>query len=168
MRAHPPVQVEVIERGDFERPSGRRFGALVHALLASIDLNADADAIQALAAINGTLVGAIEEEIEAAIVTVGSALRHPILQRAAANARKGQLRRETPVLTLDDGSLVEGVVDLTFREDKPDFIGWTVLDFKTDREFATSSDCYTAQVSIYSKAIRAATGLPSRGILLVV
>jgi ATP-dependent helicase/nuclease subunit A len=48
------------------------------------------------------------------------------------------LRRETPVLlTLDDGSLVEGVVDLTFREDTPDFIGWTVLDFKTDREFAT-------------------------------
>jgi ATP-dependent helicase/nuclease subunit A len=79
------------------------------------------------------------------------------------------LRRETPVLlTLDDGSLVEGVVDLTFREDTPDFIGWTVLDFKTDREFATSSDRYTAQVSVYSKAIRAATGLPSRGILLVV
>jgi ATP-dependent helicase/nuclease subunit A len=159
----------VIERGDFERPSGRRFGALVHALLASIDLNADADAIQALAAINGTLVGAIEEEIQAAIVTVGSALRHPILQRAAASARKGQLRRETPVLlTLDDGSLVEGVVDLTFREDTPDFIGWTVLDFKTDREFATSSDRYTAQVGVYSKAIGAATGLPSRGILLVV
>jgi ATP-dependent helicase/nuclease subunit A len=41
---------------------------------------------------------------------------------------------------LDDGSLVEGVVDLAFR----DFIGWTVLDLKTDREFATSSDRYTA------------------------
>jgi hypothetical protein len=35
-----------------------------------------------------------------------------------------ECRRETPVLlTLDDGSLVEGVVDLTFREDTPDFIG---------------------------------------------
>jgi ATP-dependent exoDNAse (exonuclease V) beta subunit len=169
LRAHPPVQVEVIERGDFERPSGRRFGALVHALLASIDLNAGADAIQASAAINGRLVGANEEEIKAAILTVCAALRHPILQRAAASARKGELRRETPVLlALDDGSLVEGVVDLAFREDTPEFIGWTVLDFKTDREFATSSDCYTAQVSFYSEAIRAATGLPSRGILLVV
>ena len=98
LRAHPPVQVEMIERGDFERPSGRRFGALVHALLASIDLNAGADAIQALAAIDGRLVGATEEEIQAAIVIVGSALRHPILQREAASAGEGKLRRETPVL----------------------------------------------------------------------
>jgi ATP-dependent exoDNAse (exonuclease V) beta subunit len=69
---------------------------------------------------------------------------------------------------LDNGSLVEGVVDLAFREDTPDFIGWAVLDFKTDREFATSSDRYRAQVSAYSEAIQAATGLPSRGIVLVV
>jgi ATP-dependent exoDNAse (exonuclease V) beta subunit len=56
------------------------------------------------------------------------------------------------------------VVDLAFREDTPDFM----LDFKTDREFATSSDRYTAQVSAYSKAIQAATDLLSRGIVLVV
>jgi ATP-dependent exoDNAse (exonuclease V) beta subunit len=43
-----------------------------------------------------------------------------------------------------------------------------VLDFKTDREFATSSDRYTAQVSFYSEAIRAATGLLSQGIVFVV
>jgi ATP-dependent helicase/nuclease subunit A len=168
LRAHRPFKSRWIERGDFERPSGRRFCALVHALLASIDLNAGADAIRALAAINGRLVGATEEEIQAAIVIVGSALRHPILQRTTASAGEGKLRRETPVLlTLDNGSLVEGVVDLAFREDTPDFIGWTVPDFKTDREFATSSDRYTAQVSAYSEAIQAATGLLSRGIVLV-
>jgi hypothetical protein len=83
-------------------------------------------------------------------VTAGAALQHPILQRAAASARKGELCRETPVLLrLDDGSLVEGVVDLAFHEDTADFSGWTVVDFKTDREFATSSDRYTAQVGIY-------------------
>jgi ATP-dependent helicase/nuclease subunit A len=107
--------------------------------------------------------------MKAAIVAVGAALRHPILQRAAVSARKGRLRRETPVLLrLDDGNLIEGVVDLAFKEDTPDFAGWTVLDFKTDREFATLSDRYTAQVSAYSEAIGAATGLPSRGILMVV
>jgi ATP-dependent helicase/nuclease subunit A len=165
----PPVRVELIKRGDVERPSGRRFGTLVHAILASVDLDAGGDAIQASAAINGRLVGATEEETHAATAAVRAALGHPILQRAAASARKGELRRETPVmLTLDDGSLVEGVVDLAFREDKPDFVGWTVLDFKTDREFARLSDIYTAQVSLYSEAIRAATGLPSRAILLVV
>ena len=169
MGAFPPVQVELIKRGDFERPSGRRFGALVHAILASVDLDADADAIQASAAVNGRLVGATEEEIIAAVVAVRATLEHPILRRAAASARKGEIRRETPVLlTLDDGSLVEGVVDLAFREDTPEFAGWTVVDFKTDREFATSSDRYKAQVIAYSAAIQAATGLPSRGILLVV
>ena len=167
--AFPPVQVEFIKRGDVERPSGRRFGALVHAILASVDLDADADAIQASAAVNGRLVGATEEEIIAAVATVRATLEHPVLRRAAASARKGEIRRETPVLlTLDDGGLVEGVVDLAFLEDTPEIAGWTVVDFKTDREFATSSDRYTAQVSAYSAAIQAATGLPSRAILLVV
>jgi hypothetical protein len=54
------------------------------------------------------------------------------------------------------------------RRNTPDFAGWTVLDFKTDREFAILSDRYTAQVSAYSEAVGTATGLPSRGILMVV
>jgi hypothetical protein len=60
------------------------------------------------------------------------------------------------------------VVDLAFREHAPDFSGWTVLDFKTDREFAKLSERYEAQLSIDSEAIRRATSLPSRGILLMV
>ena len=169
MAARPPIEVERIERGDRERPSGRRFGALVHAMLASVDLDFDADAIQASAAVNGRLVGATEEEVIAAVATVHATLEHPVLRRAAASAMKGEIRRETPVLlTLDDGSLVEGVVDLAFREDTDEFSGWTVVDFKTDREFVAASDRYSAQVSVYSAAIQAATGLLSRGILLVV
>jgi ATP-dependent exoDNAse (exonuclease V) beta subunit len=75
------------------------------------------------------------------------------------------MRTGTPVLLrLDDGSLVEGVVDLAFRENG----GWTVVDFKTDRDFEASSDCYIAEVSLYSKAVGAATtGLPVRGVVLV-
>jgi ATP-dependent exoDNAse (exonuclease V) beta subunit len=72
------------------------------------------------------------------------------------------------LLTLDDGGLVEGIVDLASLEDTPDIAGWTVVDFKTDREFATSSDRYTAQVIAYSAAIQAATEVPSRGILLII
>jgi ATP-dependent helicase/nuclease subunit A len=167
-RLRPDVRVEIVERGDFERPGARRFGALVHAVLASIDFDAGADAIQASAAINGRVFGATKEEIQAAIVTVGIALRHPILRRAAASAGKGGLRRETPVLlALDNGSLVEGVVDLAFREDTPDFAGWTVVDFKTDREFAVSSARYFAQVRVYSEAVRVATDAAVRGIVLV-
>ena len=110
-----------------------------------------------------------KQEIIAAVATVRATLEHPILRRAAVSARKGEIRRETPVLlTLDDGGLVEGVVDLAFLEDTPEIAGWTVVDFKTDREFATSSDRYTAQLCMYASAVHRATGLNSRGILLVV
>ena len=164
----PRVDVEKVERGDLERPGGRRFGALVHALLASIDLKADAPAVEAAASVHGRIVGATEEEISAAIATVGRVLEHPILRRAAS-AGNGSLRREVPVmLTLNDGGLVEGVIDLAFRDDTPEFAGWTVVDFKTDREFEETSDRYIAQVRVYSRAVGAATSAPTRGVLLVV
>ena len=52
--------------------------------------------------------------------------------------------------------------------DTPEFAGWTVVDFKTDREFEETSDRYVAQVRVYSKAVGAATNAPARGVLLVV
>jgi ATP-dependent helicase/nuclease subunit A len=163
----PDIIVETVERGDRERPHGRRFGTLVHALLASIDLNAGIDAIQAGAITNGRLVDATEEEVQAAIATVGAALAHPILRRAAASVSKGGLRRETPMLLRrDDGSLVEGTVDLAFRENTSDFAGWTVVDFKTDREVEVMP-VYIAQLGVYLEAVSAATALPARGIILV-
>jgi ATP-dependent helicase/nuclease subunit A len=85
--SEPRANVERVERGDLERPGGRRFGALVHALLASIDLSADPDAVQAAASVQGRIVGATAQEISAAIVTIGRVLNHPILRRA------GSLRR---------------------------------------------------------------------------
>jgi ATP-dependent exoDNAse (exonuclease V) beta subunit len=165
---HPDIVVEIVERGDPERPKGRRFGALVHALLASIDLDAGVDGIEAGAAISGRLVGATDEEVQAAIDTVAGALARPILRRAAASRGTGQLRRVTPVLLRrDDGSLVEGIVDLAFYEETSDFVGWTVVDFKTDRD-ADAMSVYIAQVRLYLEALSTATGAPARGIVLVI
>ena len=84
------VQVEMIARADFERPSGRRFGALVHAILASIDLSAGADPIQMSACLNGRLVGATEDEIRAAIVTVSGALEASDPAKGGFSARTGR------------------------------------------------------------------------------
>jgi ATP-dependent helicase/nuclease subunit A len=166
-RTGPDIIVETVERGDRERPHGRRFGTLVHALLASIDLDAGLDAIKAGAITNGRLVDATEEEVQAAIATVGAALAHPILRRAAASASKGGFRRETPVLLRRaDGSLVEGTVDLAFKEDTSDFVGWTVVDFKTDRE-VEAMPVYIAQLRVYLEAVSAATASPARGIILL-
>jgi ATP-dependent exoDNAse (exonuclease V) beta subunit len=165
--ARGDIIVEKVEREDREWPHGRRFGSLVHDLLASIDLDARIGAIEVEAITQGRLVAATEEEVQAAIATARAALVHPILRRAAASASEGGLRRETPVvLRRDDGNLVEGTVDLAFYEDTFDFSGWTVVDFKTDRE-AKELTVYIAQVRTYLEAVTAATGSPTRGIILV-
>jgi ATP-dependent exoDNAse (exonuclease V) beta subunit len=161
------VQVEVVTRADPERPGGRRFGALVHGILAAVDLNASSEEIGVMARVHGRLVGATEAEIEAAVHTIVAALAHPVMRRAAIVAAN-DLRRETPIfLRREDATLVEGVVDLAFREEAADF-GWTVVDFKTDREFDLHRAEYTAQVAYYAQAIEKATDSSANGILLVI
>jgi len=109
-------------------------------------------------------VGATVEEIAAAAEAAGRALAHPLMRRAADAARAGRCRRETPVLLrLDDGVIVEGVVDAAFLEDGA---GWTIVDFKTDVEIAGRLEEYRRQVALYARAIAQATGGPARGVLL--
>jgi len=84
-----------------------------------------------------------------------SEIQHPLLQRAA---RARALRRATPLQHYnDDGIITEGVVDLAFLEVTADFDGWTVVDFKTDRELKNAEEQYRAQLATYVAAIRAAT-----------
>jgi ATP-dependent exoDNAse (exonuclease V) beta subunit len=153
---------------DAQRPAGTRFGTLVHAVLATIDLDANVAAIAAAARTQGRIVGATAGEVEAAAVAVERALAHPLLRRAAAAERAGGLRRETPVvLRLADGALAEGVIDLAFREEPAhDGAAWTVVDFKTDRELTTRQAAYELQVRLYADAIAVATGEPARAVLL--
>jgi ATP-dependent exoDNAse (exonuclease V) beta subunit len=159
--------VEIVTRADPERPGGRRFGALVHGVLAAVDLNASSEEIGAMAQVHGRLVGATEAEIEAAVGTVVAALAHPVMRRAASVAAS-DLRRETPIfLRREDGTLVEGVVDLAFREEAAGF-EWTVVDFKTDREFELGRGQYTTQVALYAEAIDKATNSSVSGTLLVI
>src|SRR5262249_2854492 len=48
------------------RPHGVRFGALVHGVLASVDLGADRTGVAATAALQGRLLGATADEVAAA------------------------------------------------------------------------------------------------------
>ncbi len=147
------------------RPHGKRFGTLVHAVLAAVDLAAEAPAVAAVACAEGRLMGASAAEIDAAALAAEAALRHPLLRRAATSALRGECRRETPVvLPGRRGELIEGVVDLAFREPR----GWTVVDFKTDAELAGRKARYETQVLLYVEAIRAATGEGAQGVLLAV
>ena len=124
--------------------------------------------IGARAGVHGRLVDATETEIEVAVRTVVGALAHPIMRRAASVAAS-DLRRETPIfLHREDGTLLEGVVDLAYREEAADLTEWTVVDFKTDREFELNRAEYTAQVAYYTQAIEKATSSSASGVLLVI
>jgi ATP-dependent exoDNAse (exonuclease V) beta subunit len=163
------VEVEEVALDRGGRPGGRRFGTLVHAVLAAVDLDADESALRATARTHGRIIGAAEDEIEAAARAVHAALAHPLMRRAAEATKRGDSRRETPVLfRLDDGRLAEGVVDLAFREKSGGASVWTVVDFKTDRELEARRREYEAQVALYAEAIGRATGEAARAILLIV
>lgn len=159
------ADVSVIDaRWTGERPSGPRFGTLVHALLATIDLEAARKEVAAHGEIYARMLGAAEAERDAATEVVTSALAHPLLRRAAAANRQGLCRRESSIVVrLEDGTLLECAADLAFREGKD----WIVVDFKTDAELGLREEVYRRQVAIYVRGITAATSASARGHLLL-
>jgi ATP-dependent exoDNAse (exonuclease V) beta subunit len=145
------------------RPGGVMFGLLVHAVLAQAPFDASVAALNDLAGVEGRALGATGDEVAAAARTAARLLSHELLVRARAAAARGACRRETPVtLSLADGSLVEGVVDLAFEENG----AWTIVDYKTDRELAAAGeDRYRRQIALYASAVAQATGQPAVGVL---
>jgi len=161
-RPSPGVALIEVPRAS-DRPVGPRFGTLVHAVLATVPLGADAAGIRDVAAQQARLLGAGDEELAAAAEIVRRVLAHDLLARARAAEASGACRRETPVMmTAADGTLIEGVVDLAFSEGG----AWTVVDFKTDQELESALDLYRCQVGLYAEMIAAATGKASRAVLM--
>ncbi len=158
----PPVEIIELPRAA-NRPSGRRFGALVHAVLASVPLDGDLNGAQRLASIHGRILGAPAEEIDAAAEAARAALAHPVFDDARHAAQQGRCRREVPIAWRDtNGLLIEGVVDLAFEQAG----GWTVIDFKTDEEFRGNEPAYRRQVGMYASAIQAANGARVSALLM--
>ena len=119
---------------------------------------ADASEVQA------RILGAPEAERDAAAEAVIRVLAHDLLRRAAAADAGGRARRECPVTLLtQEGTLIEGVVDLAFEDGGR----WVVIDFKTDREISQDGiERYRRQVALYAAAISRATGLPADATLI--
>jgi ATP-dependent exoDNAse (exonuclease V) beta subunit len=156
------------------RPSGKRFGALVHGILSRAPLDAEPDALEPLARFFARVYGNPESEQRAAVEAVHAALQHPVLRRARSAK---ELRRESAVsLPLSPstslgmngalgiaGASAEGALDLAFA----DADGWTVVEFKTDS--AESVDAaYHRQLGLYVEAVSQATGAPAGGVILLV
>jgi len=136
------------------RPTGRRFGRVVHDILQHAATPAEA---VAMSDVWGRRHGASEEERAAAALVARQALSY-IAQALPAGAER---HRELPVMVrLEDGTLVDGRIDLAWRDGS----SWTVVDYKTDRREKRN----VAQVQIYALALERATNQPVRGIVLEV
>jgi ATP-dependent exoDNAse (exonuclease V) beta subunit len=170
--ARPPQHTIEIEDAGFGviRPSGKRFGTLVHAVLATLPLDADATEVDELAALHAKLFAAPDDERAAAAGIARRLLQHPRIAAArAAEAAGRRVWREAPVslrLAGDDASaapqIVDGQVDLAYETEH----GWVIVDFKTDIEIASAQDAYKQQVALYVEAVQRATGQPASGVLL--
>jgi ATP-dependent exoDNAse (exonuclease V) beta subunit len=136
------------------RPTGRKFGRLVHDILQHAGSPGEA---ASLATIWGRRHGSTSEECSAAAAVARAALEHPVLAIPMGSAT----HRELPVMVrLDDGTLVEGRIDLAWSDGK----SWTVIDYKTDRREKRN----VAQLQLYGLALQKATGLEVKGIVLEV
>jgi ATP-dependent exoDNAse (exonuclease V) beta subunit len=142
------------------RPTGPRFGTLVHTILRDAPLDSDRSTLASLAEVHGRLLGATSEEVEAAIDAVALTLGHPLL---AAARGAPQLHREFPViLKLDSKRVLEGVIDLAFEAEGC----WHIVDFKTDADIAANRAHYERQLHWYGLALSRLNNAPVKAHLL--
>ncbi|WP_166345578.1 UvrD-helicase domain-containing protein [Phytoactinopolyspora limicola] len=128
---------------------GTAIGRAVHAVLQTVDL-ASGIGTDELAAAQALAEGVPDAAADVA-AAVRAGLDAPVI-RAAATAPHW---RETYVGTVVDDVLVEGYVDLLFRDSG----GLVVVDFKTDA--VTSAEAvaaYETQLDVYARAVADATG----------
>jgi len=160
-------ELAVIDSGVLRagRPSGKRFGSLVHALLQHASLSASHEQVTALARFLGRSLGASPVERERAVSDVLHALAHPLFERARAAERAGVMYRETPLTTrAEDGTLLDGVVDMAFREQGPHGPRMILVDYKTDLTIGDLAP-YARQLRSYAEALTRALGQPVESLL---
>jgi ATP-dependent exoDNAse (exonuclease V) beta subunit len=125
-----------------------------------VALTADRAAIARLIDWNTRLLGSSVEERDAAIAAVETALAHPLLARARIASR---CHREYPlVYKLDDGRVLEGILDLAFVEKGQ----WVIVDFKTDADVSERRAQYERQLQWYGFALARLTKMAARAYLL--
>ena len=145
------------------RPSGRRFGTLLHALLAHVPLDASVEAIARMAAMQARMLNASDDERAAAAEAAERALAHDVFVRARTAVGAGRAcQREMPLAAMAGDVLVDGQADLAFD----DGASWVVVDFKSDVAIAGAEPAYRLQVAFYADAVSRAYDRPVEALLL--
>lgn len=141
---------------------GSAVGRAVHAVLQSIDL-ATGDGLDQAVQAQAIAEGVIQHQ-DLVRQLVQAALGSDLVQRAATREHW----RETYVGSVrDDGTVLEGYVDLIYRDDDGTLV---VVDYKTDavpaEGLASRVTYYTPQIMAYAECLRAASGQDPRAVLL--
>jgi ATP-dependent exoDNAse (exonuclease V) beta subunit len=162
----PPSLESIIEEvklsRDEQRPSGTRFGTLVHTILRDVRFDEGEARVRSLAELHGRLLGATREEIDSAPKPVLAVLGCDVIARAK---RAERCHRELPLmLRTKEDDLLDGTMDLCFLEEGV----WIVVDFKTDLDPKVFRPKYLAQMRWYLTAMTRIMNRPARGVLLTV
>lgn len=162
-----PVRVEKLSR-EKGRPSGARFGTLVHAVLASLSPEDDTqvsalvpDQARALSRYWARHLGAPDDEFEAAASLATKFAQSAMWKRMQ---RAHEVRREMPLFWRHGECTMEGVADLVLVEDEKVI----VVDFKTDTPTEDVRARYEAQLAFYAAALTELFAKPCEGVLLLV
>jgi ATP-dependent exoDNAse (exonuclease V) beta subunit len=140
---------------------GTAIGRAVHGVLQTVDLRTGAGLADAVAA--QALAEGVVPHTGLVTTLVTAALASPLVQRASAAAHW----RESWVATVIGDQVLEGIVDLLYRDDD----GLVIVDYKTDAvplsALSARVDFYRPQMAAYAAALQAATGEPvARCVLL--
>jgi ATP-dependent helicase/nuclease subunit A len=167
-RATSPSGLEHVDdevrEGGAGAPPGRAtalaLGSLVHEVMELCDLG-DESSVARVAAAAAARLGRPDLAARAAELALACWRSAPV--RAAAGAP--EVHRELPVGALIGDTVVNGAVDLLYR----DGAEWVIVDYKTDRgaEAGTLRERYAPQGAAYAVAVEKATGRAVREVVLV-
>ncbi|MFI7494131.1 3'-5' exonuclease [Kocuria sp. M4R2S49] len=158
-----PERLVPLERPPVESRSplihGPEFGTALHRLMELCDLT-DRASLDRHAPVVAELHGLPDTE---ALLTCARIAWDSGPVRAAA---AGEHWKELPVATADeDGAVLEGVVDLLYREPGGDYV---IVAYKTDMALAqVSQEVYRQQLSLYAGQLEGITGGRVRELVLV-
>lgn len=154
---------------DVEQPAwakgryGSAVGRAVHGALQGVDL-ATGDGLEAAVAAQCVAEGVVEfQPLVTALVR--SALASEVVQRAAA---RDHWREPYVGMVREDGTVLEGFVDLIYREDDGSLV---IVDYKTDdvpdAAIPSRVAYYAPQLGAYQRILTTATASPTGSSVLV-
>jgi ATP-dependent helicase/nuclease subunit A len=141
---------------------GTAVGRAVHAVLQTIDLTTGEGMDQAVAA--QCFAEGVTDFSSVVKDLARSALNSAIVREAAT---RSPMRESYVATELDDGTVLEGIVDLMYRDELGQVV---IVDYKTDAvpagALGARVEFYRPQVRTYRRAVEAAIGIQTRAVLL--